>query len=112
MAKNYIQPGNTVTVTAPANVAAGRGVAIKSLVGVTAFGASAGEDVEIHLVGVFEVPVAGTAPTPGDEIFLNVTTGLFTTDDAGGDNPYAATVIEVAPSGGVNYRALFGYRRL
>jgi predicted RecA/RadA family phage recombinase len=66
--KNYIQPGNDITVTAPAGgVTAGQLVVIKALVGVAACSAAAGAQVEISTEGVFDL--AKNAPdtlNPGD----------------------------------------------
>lgn len=56
MARNYIQPGDVVTVTAPAAVASGDLVAIGGLAGVAANKAASGEPVEIAMSGVYELP--------------------------------------------------------
>lgn len=55
--KNYVQPGRSVTVSAPVGGAlSGDGVMIGSLFGVAAFNAEAGEDLEIETQGVFDLP--------------------------------------------------------
>lgn len=55
--KNFIQNGDTVTVTAPAGgVASGEGAVIGNLFGVAAFAAAAGESVELVTRGVFTLP--------------------------------------------------------
>jgi len=59
MAKNYIQPGNVVTVTAPADVKSGDPILVGSIFGVCAFDASSGADVELLTTGVFDLPSAG-----------------------------------------------------
>lgn len=53
--KTYIQPGDTVTVAAPADVASGAGVLVGDLFGIATGDAKSGEDVEIKTTGVFEV---------------------------------------------------------
>jgi predicted RecA/RadA family phage recombinase len=60
--KNLIQPGNTITVTAPAGgVVSGAVVIIGAIVGVAAYNAAAGADVEIATQGVFDL-----TKTPAD----------------------------------------------
>lgn len=54
--KNYVQPGKTITVAAPANVLSGAGVKVGALFGVAAFDALSGADVEIVTQGVFDLP--------------------------------------------------------
>ncbi|ODR98919.1 hypothetical protein AUC68_07040 [Methyloceanibacter methanicus] len=61
--KNFVQPGDMLTVTAPAAVASGEGVAIGALFGVAAFDAAQNEDVEIAMRGVFDMD-----KPDGDEI--------------------------------------------
>ena len=55
---NYIQPGDTLTVVAPANVSSGDLVVVGSIVGVAAFDALSGADVEVATVGVYTLPKA------------------------------------------------------
>ena len=50
--KNYIQPGDMLTVTAPANVASGAGVLIGSIFGVAANAALSGASMEMAVEGV------------------------------------------------------------
>lgn len=55
--KNFVQPGNVITVTTPGGgVVSGAGVLIGSLFGVAAYTAAAGDDVELALEGVFDLP--------------------------------------------------------
>lgn len=70
--KNYIQPGNTITVPAPAGgVVSGAPVVIGSLRGFAAATALATVDVAISRVGVFEcVKEAGAAWAVGDKLYL------------------------------------------
>lgn len=59
--KNYVQPGNTITLTAPDTVASGDGLIVGSIFGVAAIG----ESVETALVGV---AVEAVATGAGDTI--------------------------------------------
>lgn len=69
--KNYIQPGNSVTVAAPAGgVSSGDGVLIGTLFGVAQTDAADGADVELLTEGVVELPKATPlAIAVGDRLF-------------------------------------------
>lgn len=53
--KNYIQPGNTITVTAPGNLTGGDGYLIGQLFGVIAGDVQTGDDMDLVTVGVFDL---------------------------------------------------------
>ena len=68
--KTYVQPGNTITLTAPYAVASGDGLLVGSIFGVAAGSAALGETVEASLVGVFDLKkVASQAWAVGDRIY-------------------------------------------
>jgi predicted RecA/RadA family phage recombinase len=72
--KNYIQPGDVVGVTAPANVVSGQGVAVGSLFGVVVADALSGAEMQIAVSGVFDLPKVGSqAWTVGALIYWNGT---------------------------------------
>ncbi len=54
--KNFVQPGNTITVIAPSNVTSGSLVIVGSIVGVATADAVTGAPVEISVEGVFTLP--------------------------------------------------------
>ncbi|MCF2870307.1 DUF2190 family protein [Octadecabacter sp. G9-8] len=54
--KNYIQPGENITLAAPDAVTSGDGVLVGSLFGVAHGNAASGADVVLATVGVFELP--------------------------------------------------------
>ena len=58
--KNYVQPGNTITLTAPYAVASGDGLLVGSIFGIAAGAAALGEPVESALVGVFDITKVGS----------------------------------------------------
>jgi predicted RecA/RadA family phage recombinase len=58
--KNYIQTGDTLTVTAPAAVASGDFVQVGRIRGVAVTSAASGAQVELKTTGVFEIPKTGT----------------------------------------------------
>lgn len=58
--RNFVQPGNQITVAAPAAVQSGEGVQIGDLFGVANGDAAIGADLVISTVGVFTLPKATT----------------------------------------------------
>lgn len=79
--KNYVQKGEAITVTAPADVVAGEGVLLgDGLFGVAVNGALTGAEVTIITEGVFELPADATVAA-GDVVEWN--TGELLPIDAG-----------------------------
>ncbi|WP_439616663.1 DUF2190 family protein [Shinella sp.] len=80
MAKNYIQPGEVVTVPAPYDVASGAGALVGKLFGVATGAYASGADAEIRTKGVFELPkVSAQAWTVGADIYWDDTAKNCTT---------------------------------
>lgn len=78
--KNYVQPGNTITVNAPADVLSGAGVLVGSIFGVASYDALSGQQVEIAVVGVFDMAkVSAQAWTAGARIYWDDTAKNCTT---------------------------------
>lgn len=78
--KNYVQPGNTITVPAPANVLAGAGVLVGNIFGIAAYDALSGDDVEIAMTGVFDLPkVSAQEWTVGATIYWDNSEKVCTT---------------------------------
>lgn len=79
--KNYIQPGDVITVAAPADVLSGAGVQIGDIFGIAAYNALSGAPVEIKTTGVFELgkTSAQAWATVGLLIYWDNTTKLLTT---------------------------------
>ena len=79
--KNFIQPGVTVTVTAPRTVVAGEIVVVGLLAGVAVHDAASGAPVEITTEGVFTVAKteAQAWATVGLAIYAIPGTGVATT---------------------------------
>ena len=68
--KNFVQSGNTVTLTAPANVKSGEVVNVGSLIGIAAFDAAQNAEVEVSLTGVFELAADGPI-SQGEAVYWN-----------------------------------------
>lgn len=58
--KNYIQEGDTLTVTAPAAVASGDFVQVGRIRGIAVTDAASGASVELRTTGVFTIPKLGS----------------------------------------------------
>lgn len=72
--KNYVQPGKTITFTAPYVIASGDGLLVGSIFGVATGAAGNGETVEAALVGVFDLKKAPSqAWAVGDKIYWDNT---------------------------------------
>ena len=72
--KNYVQPGNTITLTAPYAVTSGDGLLVGSIFGVAAGTAAVGEAVEAALTGVYDLKkVASQAWAAGDKVYWDNT---------------------------------------
>ncbi len=81
--KNFVQPGTVVTaIAAPASgIKSGDGVLVGALFGIAAIDApAAGGEIEIAVVGVFDLPAAGPivvgAPVAWDAAAKRVTATL------------------------------------
>lgn len=80
MATNHIQPGNTLTLVAPYDVASGAGLLVGTIFGVAQYAALSGADVEADTVGVWELPkTSAQAWTQGAAIYWDNTNKVATT---------------------------------
>lgn len=72
--KNYVAMGDSVTVTAPANVLSGAPVLIGSLFGVASTDALSGAEVVINTTGIYDLPkTAAQAWTVGALLYWSGT---------------------------------------
>lgn len=83
--KNFIQSGDTLTMTAPAGgVVAGALVVLGSLFGVAAQSAAAGADFDLVTEGVFSLPKkTGETPDIGAKVYWETATSSVTTTPTG-----------------------------
>jgi predicted RecA/RadA family phage recombinase len=85
MATNYIQPGKTLTVTAPSGgVSSNDGVLIGNLFGIAQYDAAEGAEVEILTEGVVEIgKTSALEIAVGDIVYWDGTNGVVnkTVDD-------------------------------
>ena len=98
--KTFIQPGQTVTLTAPYDVISGACLKVGAIVGVAANDAAAGAEVEVMLTGVHDLEKAPSqAWTPGVKIYWDDTNKVTTTTAT--SNTLIGVAL-VAVSGGAN----------
>ena len=77
--KNYIQPGHTLTLAVPYDVASGRRFMLGGIFGVSNISAVAGEEVEASLVGVFDLTKSPSqAWSAGDKVYWDDTNKVVT----------------------------------
>ena len=77
--KNYVQPGDTVTVVAPATVLSGAGLLVGALFGVALSDAASGESMEMVTEGVVDLPKAAVVITQGTKLYWDNTSKNVTT---------------------------------
>lgn len=105
---NSVQPGRVVTVPAPYNVASGAGCLVGTLFGVAAFTAASGADVEIEVVGVFDLPkLAAQAWTVGQLLYWD-DTNKWVTSVASTNVPIGKALLPAANPSGVGRVRLNG----
>lgn len=104
--RNFIQPGQTLTVTAPYAVKSGEPFAVGAFFGVAAYDADTGASVEMCRTGVFTLPKpAATAISEGAPLYWDEAGGTLTTQAAVEEEPNrlvgAAALDATAASGTV-----------
>lgn len=82
--KNYVQEGDTLEVTAPADVNSGDGVLVGKLFGIAAHSAKQGERVNIDREGVYKLPKVAAQAWATEGIPLYWDAGAATSDATGG----------------------------
>lgn len=103
MATNHVKPGNTITLIAPTGgVSSGDGVLIGAFFGVAQYDAAAAAEVEVDLVGVWDLPKAAGALTQGDPVYWDYAAGNVTGTASG--NYFIGAVTDSAESGDATAR--------
>ena len=95
--KNYVSPGENITVTAAADVVGGVGVLMGGLFGIAQESVLTGEDVVLVRRGVFEhAKTSAQAWTQGAKVYWDNTNSVFTTTATGN------TLVGVAAAAAAN----------
>lgn len=103
--KNFVQRGDTLTLTAPAEINSGDVVAVGAIIGVANGDAENGAPVDVDTVGVFRLPkVSALAIAAGDVVYFDAATKLVN-KTAGGNTKLGVAVAAAAnPSPSVPVR--------
>lgn len=114
--KNYIQPGNNLTLAAPYAVDSGQGVLIGQIFGVACGDAENGAEVDISTVGVFDLAKPSAAIfTVGAPVYFDVATltcrsGETEDSNSAGDNEAIIGVaVAAAGAGATTVRVKLGH---
>lgn len=98
--KNYVQEGNTITVTAAAAITSGQLVVVGAINGVAASDAASGADVEVTVEGVFELPKVTTdVIAQGDKLYWDSVQLKLTKTAGTGSKPMVGVASVVAGNG-------------
>ena len=96
--KNFHQPGGTITLIAPYDVASGGGLKLGAIVGVATSDTLSSEPVEVILEGVFELAKAPSqAWTVGAKVYWDDTNKFATT--AATSNTLMGVAVQAVPGG-------------
>jgi len=77
--KTYVQPGNTITLTAPYDVTSGDGLLVGAIFGIASGDALTGAEVEVVTTGVFDLTKAASqAWAVGDKVYWDNTNRVAT----------------------------------
>jgi predicted RecA/RadA family phage recombinase len=105
MARNFVQPGETITLTAPRALASGDGFMVGSIFAVALAAAAIGKPVEARRVGVWDLTkAAGAAWTPGQKLYWDNT--AFNVTATAGTNAVIGAAAQAAASASVVGRVL------
>jgi predicted RecA/RadA family phage recombinase len=103
--RNYVQPGDTLTLTAPAEIISGGVVIVGSIIGVANGDAANGAPFDVDTVGVFTLPkVSALGIAAGDVVYWDATAGLVNKTASGNTKLGVATAAAANPSASVTVR--------
>lgn len=103
--KNYVQPGNTLTIAAPYAVLSGGGLKSGLIFGIASGDAAEGAEVDAATVGVFDlVKVGADEFAVGAAVYWNDTTKLATSTASGNTKIGVATEAAAAATATVRLR--------
>ncbi len=109
--RNFVQPGKTVTVTVAESggVLSGALMVVGALIGVAAFDAAMGEEVEIETEGVFTLPKAVADDiSAGDLLYWDAGNGNLTKTAGSGSKPLVGAATADAAAATTTVRCKLG----
>lgn len=83
MAKNYVQPGDVLTIPAPANTLSGEVVIVGDIRGIAENNAAESGVLDVRTRGVFDLPKAAVAIGLGAKVYYVASSKLVTTTASG-----------------------------
>ena len=96
--KNYVQPGKTISLAVPYAVTSGDGLLVGSIFGIASGNAAIGENLEVDLVGVFDLKkTASQAWSVGDKVYWDNTAKEVTKTSTG--NTLVGVAVESVGNG-------------
>lgn len=105
--KNFIQPGNVLTLTAPAALASGQGAAIGVLLAVATNAIASGAAGEFRVSGVIELPKDNSNIAAGARVNWDVDPGQISTGSpTNGDLVGVGVAVAAAGTGAATVRVL------
>lgn len=97
--RNFVQPGENLTIPAPADVKSGDVVIAGSIVGVAAGDALTGADVDVCTIGVYSLAkVSALAIALGDVLYFDAATKLVNKTSSGNTKIGHAVAAAANPS--------------
>ena len=103
--RNFVQPGDCLTIPAPADVLSGAVVISGAIIGIAAGDALSGTDVDVETRGVFTLPkVSALAISVGDILYFDSATKLVNKTASGNTRIGVAVSAAANPSGTVEVR--------
>lgn len=101
--KNFVQRGDTVTITAPYDRLAGQGVLLTAIFGVCVNDALSAAEVEVKTSGVFDITAASAdTPAVGAKLYWDNTAKQLTTTSSG--NTYVGVCLKAKLNGELTAR--------
>ncbi|MFC3579124.1 DUF2190 family protein [Sphingomonas hylomeconis] len=105
MARNFVQPGDALTLIAPRTLASGDGFVVGGIFAVALAAAATGKPVEARRVGVWDLTkAAGAAWTAGQKVYWDNT--AFNVTATVGTNMLIGAATQAAASAAVVGRVL------
>jgi len=105
MARKFIQPGETLSLTAVADVVAGQSVLIGSIFGIVQENALSGAQMQVKRVGVHDVTkTSAQAWTEGQRVYWNTSTSKY--DSVSTVGPLVGLAVAVAANPSTTGRVL------
>ena len=103
--KNFVQPGENLTIPAPADTKSGDVVIAGAIVGVVAGDALTGADVDVVTIGVYSLPkVSALAIALGDLVYFDAATKLVNKTSSGNTKIGHAVAAAANPSATVQVK--------